>query len=287
MRRFRIIAAVICLLCGIHLNAQQIVIDPSQIAASATNAAEQIDYMLDQLGELAHLGEQMNSMREHIDNVFGEDGIGGKAIGILEDLGTLKRLTEAFNSTVGMTETYAKQMQDLQRFRLTDANIMLNYLNTMKDYAEMAVETARKLLGTLGFSKKEKKDELEKIVSELEKEMERTQQKMQMEIEATIFAEGLTEFVEQIDAQMGADDFVIAKQVYGSQSTATSSSLSVISILFVLAAGILAGFAFWIFSRGGIAGDPTADEIILRVVTGFIFGMALLRLVTIITGQTI
>lgn len=287
MNRSRILSVVTALLCGFSAFAQQVVIDPSQIAASATNAAEQIDYMLDQLGELAHLGEQMNSMREHIDNVFGEDGIGGKAIGILEDLGTLKRLTEAFNSTVGMTETYAKQMQDLQRFRLTDANIMLNYLNTMKDYAEMAVETARKLLGTLGFSKKEKKDELEKIVSELEKEMERTQQKMQMEIEATIFAEGLTEFVEQIDAQMGADDFVIAKQVYGSQSTATSSSLSVISILFVLAAGILAGFAFWIFSRGGIAGDPTADEIILRVVTGFIFGMALLRLVTIITGQAI
>ena len=287
MNRSRILSVVTALLCGLSAFAQQVVIDPSQIAASATNAAEQIDYMLDQLGELAHLGEQMNSMREHIDNVFGEDGIGGKAIGILEDLGTLKRLTEAFNSTVGMTETYAKQMQDLQRFRLTDANIMLNYLNTMKDYAEMAVETARKLLGTLGFSKKEKKDELEKIVSDREKEMERTQQTMQMEIEATIFAEGLTEFVEQIDAQMGADDFVIAKQVYGSQSTATSSSLSVISILFVLAAGILAGFAFWIFSRGGIAGDPTADEIILRVVTGFIFGMALLRLVTLITGQAI
>ena len=51
--------------------AQQVVIDPSQIAASATNAANQIDYMLDQLGELAHLGDQMNTMREHIDNVFG------------------------------------------------------------------------------------------------------------------------------------------------------------------------------------------------------------------------
>ena len=103
MNRSRILSVVTALLCGLSAFAQQVVIDPSQIAASATNAAEQIDYMLDQLGELAHLGEQMNSMREHIDNVFGEDGIGGKAIGILEDLGTLKRLTEAFNSTVGMT----------------------------------------------------------------------------------------------------------------------------------------------------------------------------------------
>jgi hypothetical protein len=58
----------------------------------------------------------------------------------------------------------------------------------------------------------------------------------------------------------------------------------VVSLLFILAAAVLSGFAFWIFSRGGIAGDPTADEIILRVVTGFVFGMALLRLISIITG---
>jgi hypothetical protein len=62
MRRFRIIAAVICLLCGIHLNAQQIVIDPSQIAASATNAAEQIDYMLDQLGEFLGLDDHQKAL---------------------------------------------------------------------------------------------------------------------------------------------------------------------------------------------------------------------------------
>ena len=163
MSRCRIIAVVVILLSGLHASAQQVVIDPSQIAASATNAAEQVDYMLDQLGELAHLGDQMSTLREHIDNVFGEDGIGGKAISVMEDLGTLTRLTEAFNSTIGMTENYVQQMHELQRFRLTDANIMLNYLTTMQDYAELALETARKLLGTLGFSKKEKKDELEKI----------------------------------------------------------------------------------------------------------------------------
>jgi hypothetical protein len=95
----RLILIAVILLGGLKASAQQIVIDPSQIAASATNAAEQVDYMLDQLGELAHLGDQMNSMREHIDNVFGEDGIAGKTISVLEDLGTLKRLTEAFDAT--------------------------------------------------------------------------------------------------------------------------------------------------------------------------------------------
>lgn len=78
MMRRRFLIALLFGMLSLHSHGQQVVIDPSQIAASATNAANQIDYMLDQLGELAHLGDQMNTMREHIDNVFGEDGIGGK-----------------------------------------------------------------------------------------------------------------------------------------------------------------------------------------------------------------
>ena len=52
----RLAALIAALAVTLTAGAQQIVIDPSQIAASATNAAEQVDYMLDQLGELAHLG---------------------------------------------------------------------------------------------------------------------------------------------------------------------------------------------------------------------------------------
>ena len=287
MSRCRITAILLALLCGLHASAQQVVIDPSQIAASATNAAEQVDYMLDQLGELAHLGDQMSTLREHIDNVFGEDGVGGKAVSVMEDLGTLTRLTAAFNSTISMTQDYAEQLRQLEQFRMSDANIMLNYLTTMQDYAENAVETARKLLGTLGFSKKEKKEELEKIIDDLEERMEDAQQKIQMEVQATIFAEGLTEFIEQIDSQMGVDDFILSKQGFGSAASATSSAIGTISLLFVVAAVLLSVFAYWVFSRGGIAGDPTADEIILRVVTGFLGGMALIRLVTLFTGQTL
>ena len=287
MSRCRITAILLALLCGLHASAQQVVIDPRQIAASATNAAEQVAYMLDQLGELAHLGDQMSTLREHIDNVFGEDGVGGKAVSVMEDLGTLTRLTAAFNSTISMTQDYAEQLRQLEQFRMSDANIMLNYLTTMQDYAENAVETARKLLGTLGFSKKEKKEELEKIIDDLEERMEDAQQKIQMEVQATIFAEGLTEFIEQIDSQMGADDFILSKQGFGSAASATSSAIGTISLLFVVAAVLLSVFAYWVFSRGGIAGDPTADEIILRVVTGFLGGMALIRLVTLFTGQTL
>ena len=165
----RIFVALLIAFCVslTSVNAQQVVIDPSQIAASATNAANQIDYMLDQLGELAHLGDQMNTMREHIDNVFGEDGIGGKAISVMQDLGTLARLTESYNSTIKMTEAYARQMQEMERYKLSDANMMLSYLNSMKTQIELAVETAKKILSTMGFSKAEKKEEIEKIIDKV------------------------------------------------------------------------------------------------------------------------
>ena len=52
--KFVIITLIAMLVCT-HIQAQQVVIDPSQIAASAVNAADQMDYMLDQLGELADL----------------------------------------------------------------------------------------------------------------------------------------------------------------------------------------------------------------------------------------
>ena len=113
LRRISILVCLISLLLPCTVRAQEIVIDPSQIAASATNAAEQVDYMLDQLGELAHLGEQMSTVRDHFDQVFGEDGIGGKAINVMQDLGTLARLTETYNSTMKSTEAYVKQMQEL------------------------------------------------------------------------------------------------------------------------------------------------------------------------------
>ena len=43
----------------VPVKAQEVVIDPSQIAASASNAADQIDFMFDQLGELASLTDKL------------------------------------------------------------------------------------------------------------------------------------------------------------------------------------------------------------------------------------
>ena len=275
---------MLSLLLHCTARAQEIVIDPSQIAASATNAAEQVDYMLDQLGELAHLGEQMSTVRDHFDQVFGEDGIGGKAINVLQDLGTLARLTETYNSMLKSTEAYAKQIQEMGKFRLTDAAMMLSYIRSMQRQMELAVQTARKILETLGFTKKEKKDELEKIIADMEKEMDKLDRMMEIEMEATTIAEGLTEFIDFIDSDMTSDNYVAAKAGYGNIDDAGKGTMGVISLILGLFGMASAFTGFVIMVRGGILGDPVSNNAFLRVAVGLFMGLIMLNLVGSIFG---
>ena len=265
------ILALISLLCfPTPSRSQAVVIDPSQIAASAVNAADQLDYMFDQLGELAHLGEQMNTMRDHINNVFGEDGIGGKTISILQDLGTLQRLTESYNSTMKMTEMYARQIKELEQFGLSDANMMLSYLNSMKTQVELAIETAKKILNTLGFSKMEKKQEVEKLIAEMEENLGNMQKVMEVEVQATVMAEGLNDFMDVVDNDLSTQEFVAAKQGYGTQKGAASGSLGVISLILGLLGIASCALGYHLFVSGGIAGDPTSEQVFIRIGEAFL-----------------
>ena len=277
----RIFVALLIAFCVslTSVNAQQVVIDPSQIAASATNAANQIDYMLDQLGELAHLGDQMNTMREHIDNVFGEDGIGGKAISVMQDLGTLARLTESYNSTIKMTEAYARQMQEMERYNLSDANMMLSYLNSMKTQIELAVETAKKILNTMGFSKAEKKEEIEKIIDEMDANLAKMEKIMQIETQSTVMAEGMNDFMNFIDEEMGAEDFIEAKKAYGTASGAASGTLGVISLILGLLGVASCALGYHLFVSGGIAGDPTSEQVFIRIGEAFLAAMVAINII--------
>ena len=278
MRR-SIIIAVLLALFPLAVRAQQVVIDPSQIAASATNAANQIDYMLDQLGELAHLGDQMNTMREHIDNVFGEDGIGGKAISVMQDLGTLARLTESYNSTIKMTEAYLRQMQEMERYKLSDANMMLSYLNSMKTQVELAIETAKKILNTMGFSKAEKKKEIEDIIDQMDANLAKMEKIMQIETQSTMMAEGMNEFMDFIDQEMSAEDFIEAKKPYGTASGAASGTLGVISLILGLLGIASCALGYHLFVSGGIAGDPTSEQVFIRIGEAFLAAMVAINII--------
>ena len=278
MRRSIIIAALLAVF-PFAVRAQQVVIDPSQIAASATTAANQIDYMLDQLGELAHLGDQMNTMREHIDNVFGEDGLGGKAISVMQDLGTLARLTESYNSTIKMTEAYLRQMQEMERYKLSDANMMLSYLNSMKTQVELAIETAKKILNTMGFSKAEKKKEIEDIIDQMDANLAKMEKIMQIETQSTMMAEGMNEFMDFIEDEMSAEDFIEAKKAYGTASGAASGTLGVISLILGLLGIASCALGYHLFVSGGIAGDPTSDQVFIRIGEAFLAAMVAINII--------
>ena len=264
--------------------AQQVVIDPSQIAASATNAAEQVDYMLDQLGELAHLGDQLSTMRGYIDEVFGDDGVGGKTISILQDLGTLDRLTQSYLSTIRSTEQLARTMEEMGQFRLSDANMMLTYLRQMKTQAELAIETAKSIINTMGFSRKEKKDEVDKLIGEMESNLERMNTMVEIEAEATAIATSLTDFVQYLDDSMNGRDYVQTMEVYGSLSEAGEGSMGVISLILGLLTIISAAWGYLIYSRGSIAGDPVADNVMFRLAAGFFMGLVMLEFLSLVMG---
>ena len=285
MRRSVIAAALVILLCSpLPSRGQAVVIDPSQIAASAVNAADQLDYMFDQLGELAHLGDQLSTVRGYIDEVFGDDGVGGKTISILNDLGTLDRLTQSYMSTIRSTEQLAQTMREMEQFRLSDANMMLTYLRQMKSQAEMAIETAKSIINTLGFSRKEKKDEVDRIIDEMEKELDKMQYMVEIEAEATQIATSLTDFSDYLDETLEGDDYVQTLEVYGSLDEAGEGGLGIISLILGLLTIVSAVWGYIIYSRGSIPGDPVADNVMFRVAAGFAAGLVALEFISYVMG---
>lgn len=280
----RLWALITVLALCITASAQEIVIDPSQIAASATNAAEQVDYMLDQLGELAHLGDQLSTVRGYIDEVFGEDGVGGKTVSILQDLGTLDRLTQSYISTIKSTEQLAKTMEQMGQFRLADANMILTYLRQMKSQAEMAIETAKHIMNTLGFSRKDKKEEVEKIINEMEENLQKMNNMVEIEAEATAIATSIADFMQYIDNSMDGRDYIQTMEVYGSLSDAGEHSIGVVSYILALLTLISAAWGYLIYSRGSLAGDSVADNVMFRIAAGLFMGMVMIEVLSLVMG---
>jgi uncharacterized protein YhaN len=162
--------------------------------------------------------------------------------------------------------------------------MMLSYISSMQKQMERAGQTARKILETLGFSKKEKKDELEAIIDEMEQEMEKMERVMEIETEATMIAEGLSEFIGFIDQDMTSDNYVAAKTAYGELDDAGEGGMGLISLLLGLFGMASAFTGFVIMVRGGILGDPVANNAFIRVAVGLFMGLIMLSLLGRVFG---
>lgn len=286
MKRILIILSI-TLLLPVYASAQWTVIDPSQIAASAINVADQIDYAIDQIDELTNMGDKLGNLKGHLDNVFGEDGLGGKAISLMQDLGTLERLTKVYNSTLESTATYAKRLKENGNMKVSDVNTMLAYLNSSKQTAELAIQTAKKILNSLGLSKGEKKEELDKMIKELEDDLKKTGNAIEIEYEASLMAQGLNDFVKIIDEGTSSEEYVEARRGYGEKTSAAGKSLGFISLVLMMLIAVATAYGYLIYLRGGISGDPTAERVFIRVGVALFVGMFILNLLSRIFNLTL
>jgi hypothetical protein len=268
------------LVVSTRAGAQAVVIDPSQIAASAINVADQIDYAIDQIGELANLGDKLKGVKEYVDDVFGEDGIGGKALSVLEDLGSLQRLTEAFNSTLNSIKTYSAYIEESKKYGLTEANTLLLYLNTSKHEAEQAVEVARRILQTLGFTKKEKKDEIDKITKELEDSLANLEDMIDIEMETSMEAQSFCQFMDFIDNNMDSQGYVDSLKEYGTPENAARGSVGLISLLLGLLGAACTAWGYLHYVRGSMVGDSSADLALLRIGIAMLAGVVILNILS-------
>jgi hypothetical protein len=175
-------------------------------------------------------------------------------------------------------------MEQMGQFRLADANMILTYLRQMKSQAEMAIETAKHIMNTLGFSRKDKKDEVEKIITQMEEDLQKMNTMVEIEAEATAIATSLADFMEYIDNSMDGKDYIQTTEVYGSLTDAGEHSMGVASLILGLLTLLSAAWGYVIYSRGSIAGDPVADNVMFRIAAGFFMGLVMIELLSQVMG---
>ncbi|MBR1973192.1 MAG: hypothetical protein IKA33_00750, partial [Candidatus Methanomethylophilaceae archaeon] len=144
--------------------------------------------------------------------------------------------------------------------------------------------TAKSIINTLGFSRKEKKDEVDRIIDEMEKELDKMQDMVEIEAEATQIATSLTDFSDYLDETLEGDDYVQTLEVYGSLDEAGEGGLGIISLILGLLTIVSAVRGYIIYSRGSIPGDPVADNVMFRIAAGFAAGLVALEFISYVMG---
>ena len=94
-----------------------------------------------------------------------------------------------------------------------------------------------------------------------------------------MMAEGMNEFMDFIEDEMSAEDFIEAKKAYGTASGAASGTLGVISLILGLLGIASCALGYHLFVSGGIAGDPTSDQVFIRIGEAFLAAMVAINII--------
>ena len=83
---------------------------------------------------------------------------------------------------------------------------------------------------------------------------------------------------------MDGKDYIQTMEVYGSLTDAGEHSMGVASLILGLLTLLSAAWGYLIYSRGSIAGDPVADNVMFRIAAGFFMGMVMIELLSQVMG---
>ncbi len=107
---------------------------------------------------------------------------------------------------------------------------------------------------------------------------------MEIETRATIMAEGITQMSGFLDENLDPEEYVLSRKSAGTLKEAGKGTLGVMSVILALL-GIASGaYGMLVFVRGGISGDPFADNIFIRIAVGVIGGLVLISLIAMASG---
>ena len=125
---------------------------------------------------------------------------------------------------------------------------------------------------------------VEKIITEMEDNLKKMNTMVEIEAEATAIATSLADFMEYIDNTMDGKDYIQTMEVYGSLTDAGEHSMGVASLILGLLTLLSAAWGYLIYSRGSIAGDPVADNVMFRIAVGFFMGLVMLEVLSQVMG---
>ena len=259
--------AAIILWCD-AAHCQDIVIDPSQIAASAENTAEQIDYMIRQIGELTSLGDKVAGLRQYAEDSFGGDLAG--AADLLRSLGTIDRLMKAYSERISLISEVSSQASLLSKEGITGTAALLELLQESVAQARHTIESCRKILLEKGFTKKEKKDMVEKLADDLEDGSRLLRESSGIETQIALNAKAIADLSNMV--QKSITDH--PRQVTTSARTPLTGTIS-IALMLCAAASLT-----WGYSRH-CQGD---DNVFIRIGAGVLVCVTVLGIISRVFG---
>lgn len=241
-----------------------VVVDPTQIAASASDAATALETSLSLLEQLGMAKEKIDSMRNSISDFFDEDGVGGRFIDTMQDVGRLQRLIEDLNQTIEMAVSYNQSLSELENWGVEVPVHELRFAVLIQEELNASFEILKSLLGSPGSrkSKKDATDEFERRIKEVKAEIAIKQLEHARSLQ---IANTVREVDAFLDMALSTDSFVEHYRDLGTVQKSSNKLFSILTLLLGFVGICATVWGFILSFRGDEAGTSERSTWFIRV----------------------